>query len=140
MVRMTPPPFGGGACAWLTGGKRAMHILGPPCIRAVSSNELTKPLRRAKIYADPQRFTTVRPLQKDACYIKGGWLLPPQRGWYDETQNRGSYHSISSRGFGASQHSHKRTVILIELPFFSFCAMMNAARDRSLPALLDDDW
>jgi hypothetical protein len=34
---------------------------------------------------------------------------------------------------------HKRTVILIELPFFSFCAMISVDMAEGLSALLDDD-
>ena len=37
--------------------------------------------------------------------------------------------------------SHKRTVILIELPFFSFCdRMLWVDEAESLSAMLDDDW
>ena len=35
-------------------------------------------------------------------------------------------------------YSHKRTVILTELPCFFFCAMMNADEAEGLSALLDD--
>ena len=38
------------------------------------------------------------------------------------------------------QQIHKSTVILIELPCFSFCAMMEVDEAEGLSAMLDDDW